>query len=143
LVGLVKALKMKPYLSSMKGPEGEESGPIIMVCVGNGRRTGGGFEVTPSAYVDDGLLDLIIVRDFPLVEIGALLSELNSPENEDNQYVYYGRMDSFQLETEEEAPLNLDGEPTRGKHLEFTVLHKKLKFIAPPDTPLLRPKRAE
>ena len=39
------------------------SHPAFMVSLGNSRRTGGLFYVTPDAILDDGLLDLAIVPD--------------------------------------------------------------------------------
>ncbi len=42
--------------------DGEFEGPMMFVAVTNTRSYGGGFLISPSARVDDGLLDLCIVR---------------------------------------------------------------------------------
>jgi lipid kinase YegS len=139
LVGLVKAFNMTPYPSSMTGPSGEIQETILIFCVGNGRQTGGGYQVTPKAYVDDGLLDVTFIRDFPVTELGTVVSELMSPTDQGNRFVHYEQMPSFEVALTEEVPLNLDGEPTRGKRFKFDVLHRRLRFIAPRDIPLLRP----
>jgi len=34
---------------------------VTLVCVGNGRSSGGGFYLTPSARVDDGLFDICVI----------------------------------------------------------------------------------
>ncbi len=41
------------------------SGPLFLVEVGNGQAVGGGFRLTPEALLDDGLLDVCVVRHAP------------------------------------------------------------------------------
>jgi YegS/Rv2252/BmrU family lipid kinase len=56
--GPVTAVKMTPYQGKLVTPEGEERGSMIVMAVGNGLQCGGGFQMTPKALLDDGLLEL-------------------------------------------------------------------------------------
>lgn len=47
--------------------------PFLAIVASNGARFGGGFRVAPRASVQDGLLDLITVRDATLARRAALL----------------------------------------------------------------------
>jgi hypothetical protein len=41
-------------------------------------RAGGGFPVAPKAYLNDGILDLMVVVDFQMRELGVVLGELEN-----------------------------------------------------------------
>ena len=57
IMGLAKALTLKPYEGRLLVP-GEEpaEGNMVFMAVGNNRLAGGGFEVAPKASLDDGML---------------------------------------------------------------------------------------
>ena len=137
LMGLVTAAKMSPYRGKLVTSEGERAGQMILCAVGNGRQAGGGFPVCPSALLNDGLLDLMVVHDVDLLELGVLFSELSNMESPDNKYVSYQQLSAFRIEAEQDLQLNLDGEPMRGRDFAFSVLPQRLSFILPPDIPLL------
>ena len=47
--------------------------PALMVSIMNGRRMGGGFQMTPGSKSDDGLFDLCIVGEVPRLEMLKLI----------------------------------------------------------------------
>ncbi len=62
LMGLVKAMNLTPYTGRLLIP-GQEPvvGNILFGAVGNNHFAGGGFDIAPSAKLDDGLLDLTAI----------------------------------------------------------------------------------
>ena len=128
LMGLIKAFSLEPYEGRLEVP-GEEpvEGAMLLMAVGNNRLAGGGFEVAPKARLDDGLLDLAVLRHQPDFEPGRLLAELNDIENPENKFLSYRQLSEFTLEFPEGVHLNLDGEPTRETRITFSVLPKHLK----------------
>jgi lipid kinase YegS len=139
LMGVVKAAKMSPYHGALITPDGEKQrGSAIIVAVGNGRQTGGGFQVAPLALLDDGLLDVMTIHDVEVQEFGTLLNELMNLGAKENTFVSYQQMSSFSVEVDSQLPLNLDGEPVRGTSFQFDVLERRLPFILPPEAPLSR-----
>ncbi len=129
-MGLVKAFNLKPYQGRLLVP-GEEplEGAMLLMAVGNNRLAGGGFEVAPKALLDDGLLDLVMLRHQPNVEPARLLAELKEIDNPDNKYLYYRQLAEFTIESQTGVHFNLDGEPTRQERLRFSVLPKHLKVV--------------
>jgi len=95
--------------------------------VGNNRLAGGGFEVAPKARLDDGLLDLAVLRHQPGFEPGRLLAELKNVDDPDNKFLYYRQLPEFTLEFPDGVHFNLDGEPTHETRITFSVLPKRLK----------------
>lgn len=137
LVGIITAFKLEPYQGRMLGPDGPEEGAVIVMAVGNGRQAGGGVPLTPKATLDDGLLDVMFVRDFPGSALGEVLAELQDMGNTANQIVYYRQMPHFVIEGNAAAPLNLDGEPHRWKTIRFQCLPRALQAVIPSECPLL------
>jgi lipid kinase YegS len=136
LMGLVTAVKMTPYKGKLITSEGEEHGAMILMAVGNGRLAGGGYQVTPRAMLDDGLLDAMAVLDVEVRDLGLVLNELTNVGDENNRYVVYRQMSDFRIESEEPIHVNLDGEPMLATSFDFRVLPRRLRFVLPEDTTL-------
>jgi lipid kinase YegS len=126
IMGIIKAFKLKPYEGRLLVPgEKPVDGNMLFMAVGNNRFAGGGFEVAPKARLDDGLLDLAVVSKGE-GSLQRLKSELETPENPDNQFVHYWQLPEFTIETDQDVHFNLDGEPTKQRKLKFSVLRRHL-----------------
>jgi lipid kinase YegS len=126
LMGVVKAFNLKPYEGRLLIPGKKPvKGNMLFMAVGNNRLAGGGFEVAPKAKLDDGLLDLTVISKGD-GGLQRLKSELETPENPDNQFVHYRQLPEFTIETGQDVHFNLDGEPTKQRKLKFSVLPKHL-----------------
>lgn len=137
LMGLLTALKFRPYEAKLTiGAEHLEE-TLLMLAVGNGRQSGGGYQVTPRAWLDDGLLDLVCVRDADLTKWRAVYQEMANPDWHENEYVDYRQLKSFQFETNEPFQMNLDGEPLVETRFEFEIAERRLPFVLPADCGLL------
>ncbi|PHR90797.1 MAG: lipid kinase YegS [Blastopirellula sp.] len=136
IMGIITAAKMSPYHGKLITDEGEEEVEMIVGAVGNGRFAGGGFAVCPHALLDDGLLDVMAIRDVSLLEIGTLVDELMNANVDDKKFISYRQLSSFEIHTDRPLQLNLDGEPVKNTHYKFETLHKKLRFVLPPGAPL-------
>src|SRR5437667_2687013 len=84
VMGAILAMNVHHYRGRLTMPDREITGSGPVAIVGNGRQAGGGLQVTPRARVDDGLLDVLAVRDIParaLLTAARELQEL-SPDGE-------------------------------------------------------------
>lgn len=52
----------------MKSDECSFSGKVIDVVIANGACTGGGMRLTPDASPDDGLFDVLVIEDMPVIK---------------------------------------------------------------------------
>ncbi|MEA3274600.1 MAG: lipid kinase YegS [Pseudomonadota bacterium] len=136
LTGLIEVLN-RPQLKPIRfrTAEGEFSEAAIVGAVGNGRQAGGGFQVAPAALLDDGLLDVLLVRETALADIEGAIEELRDPGAPENRHIIYRRESWLEVEELEEGLgfINLDGEPLEGspKRVRFEVLYRRLPFILP------------
>jgi len=100
------------------------------------RQCGGGYQVAPDALLNDGLLDVFVVHDAEVQQLGFVLNELLDRVAETNEFVTYRQLPAFSLEASRPMQLNLDGEPFHDTSFQFKVLPKALRFILGPEAPL-------
>ncbi len=138
IMGVVTAAKMTPYECRFTTPEGEtHEGKVLMMAVGNGRQCGGGYQVTSQALLNDGLLDVIVVQDAEIPQLGVVMSELMDVNNQANRFVYYRQLREFKLHCTRPLQVNLDGEPYRDTEFHFKAIPKALPCILGPDAPVI------
>jgi lipid kinase YegS len=137
LMGIVTAAKMNPYECRFTAPDGTVyEGLLLVMAVGNGRQCGGGYQVTPKAILNDGLLDVVAIHDVEISQLGMILNELFDLTAETNQFVTYKQVPAFSLESSRPLQMNLDGEPYLDTSFQFEVLPEALPFILGPNAPL-------
>ena len=130
LTGFARALQLKPYTGRVTLPDGSvEEGSMVVMAVGNNRCAGGGFEVAPHADLADGLLDLAVLASADTPDLKTIASEIADPFNENNRFLQYHQLQSFNIETDRPLHTNLDGEPLIDDHFEFSIRHKALSVV--------------
>ena len=107
-------------------------GEFMLFAVGNARQTGGGSMLTPRAELDDGLMDLLVVKAVPRVDFLALLPDLRAGTHLESPDVVYARARRLVLTTRETLSVNADGEPQRGSRFEYEVEPSALEVVGPP-----------
>src|SRR5262245_629226 len=101
------------------------------VLVGNGRLYGGPFPFFKQAVIDDGLLDVVVFRRLGYLEIIKYLhdvvfsSDIRVPEIE------YFQTRHLSVTSEQDVPLELDGELAGKCPVEFQMHEKALRVLAP------------
>ncbi|KAL3163388.1 hypothetical protein ABBQ32_009773 [Trebouxia sp. C0010 RCD-2024] len=130
-------------------PDGEKlhvSGELLILAVGNGRQAGGGMRLCPYAVLDDGLLDVSYIMNYPGEQVPTLLRELmRGREESDTLEIMdcFGSMRVKWLEVHcaDGLQINCDGEPMRATHFTFKVLPQRLRLHMPQPKLLRQPSR--
>jgi lipid kinase YegS len=136
LMGLLKAIDFRPYEVTIRTPDAEVRGAFVVAAICNGRQAGGGQPLAPSALVDDGLLDAVFVRPFPVASMPQVVDELLH-RRDDGSFVVHRRLPWVEVAAATAVPVNLDGEPLRATRLRFSCEPAALALILPPDCPCL------
>jgi lipid kinase YegS len=136
VMGAILATNIRHYQGRLTLPDREITGAGPMAIVGNGRQTGGGVQVAPRARIDDGLLDILAVRDIPAMALLTAARELKelSP---DGEFISYWQTPWAEVCTEEAIPVNLDGEPVRFSSVRYEAVPRAIRLIVPPNCPLV------
>ena len=107
----------------------------LNVAVANGRTVAGGIPVAPEALLDDGLLDVLVVRDAPVAGVAAFGSRCLVGRHLDHEMADFARASRVRLEATPPMPVNVDGELLGSTPLEYRVMPGALRFLAAPDAP--------
>ena len=92
--------------------------------------------MTQHALLNDGLLDVMVIHDAEIPQLGIVMNELLDVRAETNQYVSYRQATNLRIESQSPMQLNLDGEPLRDTSFEFRVLPSSLPFVLGPQAPV-------
>jgi len=141
VMGAILAINLQHYRGRLILPDRDITGTGPVAIIGNGRQTGGGIQVAPRAYIDDGLLDVLFVRQISPTALLAAARELQQLPP-DGEYISYWQTPWLEVHPEEEIPVNLDGEPLRFSAVRYEAVPKAIQLIVPPNCQLLsqRPK---
>ena len=136
LSAVMKALSFEHSHGKMISEEGELEGAFIASALCNGRQAGGGQVLSPNAYINDGLLDTVVILEFSLVNVAQVVSELLDHTIE-GEFVK-----RFQTTWVESIPknmrfVNLDGEPYEAEKIHFEILPKELEVVLPKGCPCI------
>ncbi|MDK9732058.1 lipid kinase YegS [Vibrio sp. B511a] len=136
LTGVVKALGFKPYDGTITIEGGAYQGEMLLGAFCNGRLAGGGQELAPKAMINDGMMDLTLVRPFLPHELPKVIDEINNP-SEKGEFVKYTKASWLEIDFPNPLPLNLDGEPYHSRTIRFDVQPKSIRLVVPQDCPCL------
>ena len=129
--------KMKIYL---------DDGTIIdeelsLTAIGNGRFCGGGFQSCPLARLEDGVLDMCIIKKVSratFVKLIGCYKEGTFLVKKSAQKVFrYIRTGHFRMEFENVQPICIDGELTEAQTVDFRVVPGGFNFVIPKGSQIL------
>ena len=143
LIGAVKAL---PDLEGYETKIAWDDGPFevidaLNVVVANGRTAAGGKPAAPRANPEDGLLDVVVIRNCSGVELAALAAAALAGDYLESDLVVHERVHSLRVESRPGMWFNVDGELFTKDPVHFEVLPGALRVAvgagytpAPPDS---------
>ena len=100
--------------------------------ISNGRRIAGGLFLTPDAIVNDGMLDVCLIRELKFfARIKELLHVMKQTHVED-EVVNYFQTKKLLFEFENEVPAHLDGELYFNSRFEISTVPASLNIIYNP-----------
>lgn len=122
VTGLQQATGLASTHARISGPDFAWEGAFLAFAVGNGRFAGGGIPMCPDALIDDGLLDLSILRDVTTEEIPKVMTDmLVRGMGAREAAVVHARLTSLTVSSDRPLQINLDGEPLQSSEFHFRV----------------------
>lgn len=108
-------------------------------CLGfwvmNGRTVGGGFTIAPTALLDDGLMDIVLIPALPMLELLATGVDFSVLGPEKAEQVFHLRVPRATVIVRPSIPLSLDGDLEEANTIELEVRYRALRFISEPLQP--------
>jgi diacylglycerol kinase (ATP) len=101
------------------------------VLIGNGRRYGGPFPFFKHAMLDDGLLDVVAFKQVGYLEIIKYLQDVFFSSDIRLPEVEYFQTERLRISSDQDVPVELDGELVGNCPVEFELRHHRLRVLAP------------
>lgn len=86
----------------------EDNFLFVIAC--NTKHTGKGMKMAPKAELNDGLIDVVVVRDVSRLTLLKLLPKIFNGSHIHHPNLEYYQVSELSMESEDEGQLNLDGE---------------------------------
>jgi diacylglycerol kinase (ATP) len=111
--------------------DGQEwySGGAYLVVVANGRYFGHNMMIAPSAVIDDGFFEVVVVEAMPRLRVIGALNTAYSGQHVRRSDVHVGKARVVEIESESPLSYEMDGEPVIGTHARFELLPGKLEMF--------------
>ena len=121
-----------PYHADFSFNGSHHQQEITLFTVANGRRSGGGFILTPQAELADGLLDICYVSRLSKAEALRLLPLAIKGDHIHHRAVTMSQSDRIDVFVDTGIPGHIDGEIlcVRGRRFTFETLPKALRVWA-------------
>jgi len=131
LAALKTIARAKPWEMRITWRGGAYEGPVTLVSVGNSRRTGGAFYMTPHAVLDDGLLDFVYGVGMSRWQMLQLLPKTFWGGHIHHALVIYRQTPSLSIMASPPTPIQADGEiiDRNATQINYRLIPGKLRVI--------------
>ncbi len=128
LKGFTEITNLRPIPVKLTSPEfsGEEN--MYFMLVMNGRSAGGFKKISPYSEINDGLLEVMLFKEMPILDFGPLLFSILQGNHQENKNVIYFKTNDLIIESTEDVSTDIDGEKGEKFPLHFSVLPSKLRI---------------
>ena len=127
------AARQPPKLFIESEETSVEEGSFVLV--GNGRLYGGPFPFFKHAIIDDGLFDVVVFKRLGYLEIVKYLQDVVFSSDIKVPEIEYFQTRRLRITSEQNVPLELDGELAGNCPVDFRIRGKALRVLAPGPSP--------
>lgn len=127
---VIELLKLKPYHYTLTLDGKVTKVDANMVSIGNGVSIGGGMLITPDAKIDDGLLDVLVVRPLNRFNFLRIFPSVYKGTHTKNPKVTIERARTVRIEGEG-VVITGDGESVGPAPVDVEIVPGALRVLAP------------
>jgi len=127
LKGLSEVPTLKPIPVTLTTPERVYREKMYFMVVMNGRSAGGFRRISPDSEINDGLLDVLLFRKIPTLEMPSFFMKILQGTHSDSKFVLHLKTAKLLLESPEDLPTDIDGEHGKKLPLDFSMLPGRIR----------------
>lgn len=133
-IGILSDLRSFRTSISFDGGTSEEF-DAWNVIVANGKTSGGRLEVAPSAQLDDGLMDIVIIRDGTLLDLAGMTFDLLTSRGAyiASDQVEYRKAETIKIQSNPQLLFSIDGDLVEQQPVKFHCCPKSLRVTVEND----------
>ena len=129
---ILEVFRFRAFRAEVEGDGWTFSGKLLSVSVMNGPYAGGGYHLAPQARLDDGVLDVGLIGNYPRLVRFVVL-----PKTRDGTYLNLARVHAkkagrVKIRSDRPLPVHMDGEllPELVQEIDLTLRPRALQVIA-------------
>lgn len=137
-MGIVKALVTAMKTECTVTVDGEVINPrgnMLLCTFGNGRYVGGSFKCAPRGEIDDGLIEVCLVKPISRLKFVTLLAPYTEGKHLDNpdfdKLLVYRRGTKLSIDAKPGFAYSLDGEIIYAEHVDVEIIPGALSLAIP------------
>lgn len=123
-------VEMEVEINSVDGTI-RRDGKYLMTLAANGRFYGGGYQGAPTAVVDDGLLDFVLVKKISRFQIPFVLGKYKAGTHEGVECIETIRGTEMRVKAAKSMVCNIDGECFTTDAIQFSLVKNAYRFVLP------------
>jgi diacylglycerol kinase family enzyme len=120
--------KLKPIPVKITCPDRVINEKMYAMLVMNGRSAGGFRRAAPQAVINDGLLDVLLFKGVPVVNLAAVMLSVLTGQHMDHKSVVYFQTPKLRVESPVEFGTDVDGEKGETLPLDIELLPNRLQI---------------
>lgn len=131
-MALTEYFRFNPHRYTIKANGQQLSGSYFVVTMANAAQYGNNAYIAPEANIQDGKIDLCLLKPFPRLEVMRLGWQLFNKNIHRNAYMKIIRTAIAEIDCPQAECMHLDGEfvPIKGK-LQLRMLPQSLRVMVP------------
>lgn len=131
---LEKGLSYKPETYEIKVDESTEKFKAFLISCANASQYGNNAYIAPQASMSDGLLDVVIMEPFDLIEAPQIAIDMFAKTLNKSSRIKSFRTRHLSIHRKEAGPIHYDGEPVMtGADIDIHLEAKGFKAVINPD----------
>ncbi|MGA9406996.1 MAG: diacylglycerol kinase family protein [Bacteroidota bacterium] len=125
--------RYQPELSKVTSAEFESEGNHVLISIGNGKSSGGGFYLTPDALLDDGLLDVCMAKNLSTSEVLKIFPYVLKGSHTKFEKVSIKRTNKLLIKSDSNLPVHVDGEilGLNCREIHVEILSRAIRVLVP------------
>lgn len=129
LKALTEVHNLRAHKVRLITPETTYEEEMYFMLVMNGISAGGFKRISPESEINDGLMNVILFRKMPVLELGPLLFNVIHGNHSKNKNVLTFKTNELRIESEDDISTDIDGEKGEKFPLDFTLLPDRLRIF--------------
>lgn len=132
LIALARVFRrQRDFAARLESDGGRHEGRYLQITVANGIHYGGGMTVAADARLDDGQLDVLLVRGQSRWSLLSNMLRMKLGQTRNADTLSHWRCSQLSIETEHELEVTADGEFLTCTPVECKIMPGALEFFAP------------
>ena len=102
------------------------------IIIANGRTNAGHLQVAPRASIEDGLLDVVLIRDGMIVDRATLTMQFALSDYLESDQIVYRQVRALEMRSQPPMRISIGGEPIDEQPVVFRAKHRALRMVVGP-----------